>query len=193
MEGLTETGAPNPFICVRTRKGGKNGAGVGWGHRMPRPLVPSRPGFHSQVSMRLISCGLCSGADARICALETFCSETLHRLRNQPPRRRSAQPLCRTHSFDAHCRACVRLRVRGLRWQEAQSRMRLIKFAGFLVQVQHQAFVCSSHRGCGGFSSYCVCTLVVIHLQRESPGALYLLIQLFGSLLDYRSDAVKPM
>ncbi|CAB1414232.1 unnamed protein product [Pleuronectes platessa] len=27
---------------------GKNGARVGWGCRMPRPLVPSRPGLHSQ-------------------------------------------------------------------------------------------------------------------------------------------------
>lgn len=27
--------------------------------------------------------------------------------------------------------------------------MRLIKFAGSLVEVQHQAFVCGSHQGCG--------------------------------------------
>lgn len=70
--------------------------------------------------------------------------------------------------------------------------MRLIKFAGSLVEVQRW-LLSAAHIGLWGFSSFCVCTLVVIHLQRESPGALYLLIQLFGSLLDCRSDAVKPM
>lgn len=52
----------------------------------------------------------------------------------------------------------------------------------------------AAHIGVAGLRlPFCVRTLEVIHLQRESPGALYLLIQLFGSLLDCRSDAVKPM
>lgn len=42
---------------------GKNGAGVGLGYRMPWPLVPSRPELHSQVSMRVILCGLCTRVD----------------------------------------------------------------------------------------------------------------------------------
>lgn len=36
----------------------------------------------------------------------------------------------------AHGGACTGLRVHGLQWQEVQSRMRLIKFAGSLVEVQ---------------------------------------------------------
>lgn len=92
-----------------------------------------------------------------------------------------------------YSRACIHLRVYVLQWQVAESRMRLIKFAGFLVEVQCEAFVRGSHQVVEFSASFCVCTLVVIQLQRESPRALYLLIQLFGSLLDCRSDAVRPM
>lgn len=64
------------------------------------------------------------------------------------------QPLLGCIVLDAHSRACVRLRVHGLQEQEVQSRMRLIKFAGSLVEVQHQAFVCGSHWGCGASAPF---------------------------------------
>lgn len=62
MEGLTETGAPNPFICVRPRKREEWGRG-GIGLQNAVALSPLKTELHSQVSMRVILCGLCTRVD----------------------------------------------------------------------------------------------------------------------------------
>ena len=83
------------------------------------------------------------------------------------------------------------MRVSGSPPQGVLPRMRLIKFAGSLVEAQLW-LLSAVGAELWGLEAF-VSALTVILLSRESLRALYLLIQLFGSLLDCRSDAVKPM
>jgi hypothetical protein len=84
---------------------------------------------------------------------------------------------------------CVCEWVHDLQLLEVQPRMRLINLGSSLVEPQHR-LLSAVPWVLWGLNSF-VCTLTVIRLQHESPGALYLLIQLFGSLLDCWSHALK--
>lgn len=76
MEGLTETGAPNPFICVRPRKGEERSrGGMGLQNAMalsPLQTWPPQPNEHEthlMWSMHSSGCiHTCAGRQAHICA-----------------------------------------------------------------------------------------------------------------------------
>lgn len=143
---------------------------------MARPSVPSRPGSTSPLSVSCVLCGPRRAADARVCTS----SASHYLLRNL----QRAPEVSEAH----FCRKIVSP------WTERGGPIYEInKVCRFPGRGPTPGFCLWLTLGLWGIGSFCVCTLVVILLQWESPGAFYLLIQLFGSLLGCRSDAVKPM
>lgn len=138
---------------------------------MARTLVPSRPGIISRVSLRVV----CYVVDpvTRICT-SSVASEFAWRLAG---------------ISDAHFS-----RKSWSPWlRRGGSIYEINKVCQFSGRGPTPGLCPWLTLGLWGIRSFCARTLVVILLQWESPGAFYLLIQLFGSLLDCPSDAVKPM
>lgn len=126
---------------------------------MPRPLVrpPLPPDLHSQVSMRLILCGPSRRAEAHCsatCAIfrrrvEAFGDTTVYATARPPSGPDPLQP-------DLPSR--MRPSYESLEREVFRPGMRLIKFAGSLVEVQHQDLLfCGSHRGSGGLGLPLLC------------------------------------
>lgn len=133
--------------------GGRDG-GPGWGPQNATALSPPPPlppDLHSQVSMRLILCGPSRRAEAHCsatCAIfrrgaEAFGDTTVYAAARPPSGPTPLQP-------DLPSR--MRPSYESLEREVFRPGMRLIKFAGSLVEVQHQDLLfCGSHRGSGGF------------------------------------------
>lgn len=125
MEGLTEMGAVNPFICVRPRKEGRIGLGPQNGmapsplqtrHRQPcehDSHVLRRPWWHGCLRVHIFSL---SGI-----SVETCTDTPMSQKHNSPGKKSGFPEMSRLHL-----------------WDESS-------FSSSLVEVQHQAFVWGSH------------------------------------------------
>lgn len=143
---------------------------------MARTLVPSRPGIISRVSQSRMLCGQARDVGARICT-----SSVAWNLLGSPQRLANAT--------DAH----FSRKIWSPWMRRGGSIYEINKVCQFSGRGPTPGLCLWLTLGLWGIGSFCARTLVVILLQWESPGAFYLLIQLFGSLLDCPSDAVKPM
>lgn len=141
---------------------------------MARTLVPSRPGIISRVSLR-VACHVVHPV-TRICTSSV--SQNL--LRNQQRLAGISEAHFSWKSWSPWIR-------------RGGSIYEINKVCQFSGRGPTPGLCPWLTLGLWGIRSFCARTLVVILLQWESPGAFYLLIQLFGSLLDCPSDAVKPM
>lgn len=125
MEGLTEMGAVNPFICVRPRKEGR----IGLGPQNGMALSPLQTRHHQPCEHELHVLRRTRG-----CWCLHFHIFSISELASKPAQ-------------TGQCLRCTTLpeksSLRG--WDEGAQSLRLIKFASSLVEVQHQAFVCGSH------------------------------------------------
>lgn len=173
MEGLTEMGAVNPFICVRPRKEGR----MGLGPQNGTALSPLQTRHHQtcehelHVLQRTWSAWMPTLPHLQYLQISfETCTDSPKSQRHNSPRN---------------------VKSAWTRW--GGSIYEINKVCQFSGWGPTPGFCLWLTLGLWGIRSFCACTLVVILLQWESPGAFYLLIQLFGSLLDCRSDAVKPM
>lgn len=125
MEGLTEMGAVNPFICVRPRKEGR----IRLGPQNGMALSPLQTRHHQPCERKSHAL-----RRPRWRWMPTFPHLQYPRISFETCTDWAASQM---HNPPGKSSICG--------WDEEAQSARLIKFASSLVEFQHQAFVCGSH------------------------------------------------